>query len=188
MKILLGGAGALGSQLALMLSDSGREFVVIDDDRVEVTNLSTTVYSSQHVGALKAVALCELLYRKAGCRGMPLPNTLDVHNLDVALMTAPDLVIDTFDNVQARGLLCRLDVPTVHVGVAENRTGMVYWDQVYRLPEGAPRGEDHICTHQLGRRILRFTAAVAAGIIENYMGGYDDQRSVITTEFLDIIL
>jgi hypothetical protein len=164
-RIVIAGAGALGSQIAMHLALPDREFLIIDDDRVEEENLLTTVYSRQHVGAMKAVVLAELLWRKCRCKSQTCTQTLTSRSR--VIMPLPAVLVDTFDNTEARELTRHGF--TVHVGVSENRTGSVVWDKFYAVPGGPPRGQNPICTHELGRPILRFTAAIAAGAIEEFL-------------------
>jgi len=175
--ILLAGCGALGSQIALHLATPDRRFLLIDDDHVEEHNVGTSAYSLHHVGAMKAVVLAEMLWRKceAQChvRTKTLGDRYDLFSIATA-MSKDDvnglLIVDTFDNIEARSATCNFGAPTLHVGVSEQRTGAVTWDEDYTLPESQfARGENPICTHHLGRRILRFTAAVAAEAAERFL-------------------
>lgn len=179
MRIAVCGCGALGSQIALYLARPDHTFLSIDDDRVEETNLGTTVYSRHHLGCRKAVVLSELLYHKVGCIAEPSTRTLT--RARTILSWQPDLVVDTFDNTEARRLTYKLWMPTVHVGVSATRVGAIVWDGRYQVPDGPPRGENPICTHELGRPILRLTAALAANVIEHYLST-DEQRDIWVTE------
>jgi hypothetical protein len=151
----------------MALAVPGRDFVLIDDDVVEDVNLGTTPYFTFHVGVPKVVALAELLYRRAECRALPMAETLE--RKQQILRIAPDLVVDTFDNAYARALTHNLFVPTVHAGVSEDRAGAVLWDLGYVVPQGLPRGQNPVCTHDLGRPILRTVALCAANVIERFL-------------------
>ena len=164
VTLIIAGCGALGSQIALHLAVPDRRFLLIDDDRVEEHNIGTSAYSLHHVGALKASVLAELLWRKCEAQSETNTRTLD-RNYG---FYAAGLIIDTFDNVESRALT--RGYTTLHVGVSEQRTGAVTWDEDYTLPTSQyARGDNPICTHHLGRRILRFTAAVAAEAAERFL-------------------
>jgi hypothetical protein len=186
MKICLAGNGAIGSQLALAICMPELEFVLVDDDVVEDVNVDTgtSAYYKQHVGSKKAVVLAEMVYRKCGSVAIPHPQTLTEKNLRVIMDC--ELIVDSFDNTDAHALLHGLAVPTVHVGVSEDRTGAIQWDEVYQVPTGVERGKGTICTHQLGRQILRFTANVAAGIIEHYLAT-GRRVNLLTTEKMNVM-
>lgn len=173
--ILICGCGALGSQIALHLARPERTFTLIDDDRVEEANLLTTVYQARQVGVYKVDALADLLWRKCRAHASASRRTLDRPPSG-----AYDLVVDTFDNPQARALTVGLPCPTVHVGVSEARTGALAWDARYVLPTGARRGENPVCTHALGAPILRLTAALAANTIEDFLATGRERDWVVT--------
>lgn len=181
--IIMAGCGALGSQIGLHLALAGRTFTLIDFDTVEPENIATTVYSERHIGALKANVLSDLLYRKAGCIAVPNPRRLerkitDIYNEGVTL------VVCTFDSLDSRLLCHRLSVPCVQVGVSAERTGAVIWDEHYAVPEApVPAEANPVCTHQLGRNILRTTSALAAGIIESYLATGDKQDLWVTEDY-----
>lgn len=179
-KIALFGCGAVGSLLALSLSDPDIQFALHDDDKVDENNIATSAFYKHHIGAYKAQVLAEMLYRKSGCKAVSDIKTVVSHAV-VDNVFVPDLILDCFDNVAARGLLCSLSAPTLHVGVSADRTGAVIWDADYILPDGAPRGQDQFCTHQAGKAIIRATAAVAARIVEDFLAT-GRQRSVVLTE------
>lgn len=181
MIIYLCGCGALGSQIAMAIAQPGLEFVMFDDDRVGEENIGTSAFYPHHVGTMKAISLAEMVYLKSRTRARPIIKTLE----RIQPLWGADLIIDTFDNVQSRMYTCGMD--TVHVGVSEDRTGAVIWDEVYTLPPREfERGHNPVCTHQLGRGILRYAAAVAAGVIERFMDT-GEKRSLVILENLRVI-
>jgi hypothetical protein len=186
--IVFAGCGALGSQIALNIADPEHEYVLIDDDRVGPENIGTSAYLSQQIGMWKADALAELLYRKGVHEIEAYMDTLDMSLYDYFGPASfdVDLAIDTFDNGEARSLTSSDVFPVIHVGVGDEHTGHVTWDEVWAPDEDSPpRGENPVCTHLLGRPILRFTAAVAAGVIEEFLET-GQRRSLMVTKGLSI--
>lgn len=179
MRIFLAGAGALGSQIALHLAHPDHTMMICDDDRVEDVNLTTTAFSTPHLGCHKAVVLSEMLYHKCGCVATPLARTLT--RARQILSWRPELVLDTLDNAEGRAVTHGLWVPTLHAGVSATRVGAIIWDGRYQVPEGPARGQAHICTRELGRPILRLTAALAANVVEHWMAT-KEQRDIWVTE------
>ncbi len=58
----IAGVGGLGSNVAMLLARSGvRQFVLIDDDVVEASNLNRQQYFPRHVGMRKVDAMEEIL-------------------------------------------------------------------------------------------------------------------------------
>lgn len=175
--ILCAGCGSLGSAIALHLAQPGRSFILIDDDVVEENNLATSAYHVAHVTQRKTNALADLLYRKARCEVVLILNDTQSDHISRhprLRREKIDLIIDAFDNSRARGYthnvnLAGRPIPVLHVGVSANHTGAIEWDECYTVPESILRGDNQVCTHNLGNRILRFTAAVAAGVIEEFL-------------------
>ena len=182
-QIAICGCGALGSWIALFLARPEIEFLFIDDERIEEHNIATSAYYSHHVGAWKANVLAEMVWRKGQSKAIVFTRTLELENTQVLMRY--NLVVDAFDNVVAREHTIPLN--TLHVGVSEDRTGAVEWDENYTLPEQQfERGQNPVCTHHLGAPIIRFTAACAAGEIERYLAT-GESRSFFVTESLQII-
>ncbi|HJL17279.1 MAG TPA: HesA/MoeB/ThiF family protein [Sandaracinaceae bacterium LLY-WYZ-13_1] len=123
-RVLLVGAGGLGSPAALALAESGvRRMTVIDDDAVDRSNLHRQLlYEDADVGADKAERAAARL-RRAGVeaeavRGRVLPDTAR------ALFAAHDLVLEGADNFATKFLSC----DAAHlVGVPLVQAGAVRW-------------------------------------------------------------
>jgi hypothetical protein len=183
MRITLCGCGALGSWIGLFLARPDVSFLLIDDDRVEEGNLLTSAYSTQHVGMWKVDALAEMVWRKGGSDSVIEKRTIVNSNQFIYRLEGgmqEGIIIDSFDNAQSRVLTTGWN--TLHVGVSEDRTGAITWDHIYTPPPiRFPRGDNPICTRQLGRGILRMTATIAATIVEDWIDR-GVQRSVVVLE------
>lgn len=183
MKIAIAGCGALGSRLAFEIAHPDHEYLLIDDDTVEAHNVGTgtSIYSRQHIGAGKATVLAELIYRRAQALSVIETRTLTANRTHC--LEECDLVVVTFDNADARNLCYNhFAGPLVQVGVSQANTGQVTWRADYTpLPALHRRGEEPnpVCTAHLGRHLIRFTAAVAAGLIEEFLST-GRQTSVLT--------
>ncbi len=104
-RIVLCGAGALGSHLAEhLLRQGARQMTVIDFDRVEQHNLGTQSYEEGDIGALKVDALRARCYRATGVEIVVVSQPLTERNAAKRLRHA-DLVLDTFDTSAARRLV-----------------------------------------------------------------------------------
>jgi len=182
MIITLFGCGAVGSQVALHLAHPDIKFILIDDDRVEEDNLLTSAFVKSQIGINKGQALANLLWRKNECAS-------DFHNLTLNIKNYPkfieksDLALDCFDNAEARNITCKHSIPTLHIGVSNQGTGGVTWDEDYNQLTGLPRGQDRFCTHLAGRGIIRLTASMAALVVEKYMENGKKISLVVTDGF-----
>jgi hypothetical protein len=180
-NIILLGAGALGARIALEIATPGKSMRVFDFDRVDDTNVASgaTIYTSQHIGAPKATVLASLLYRRAGIQawGNDQRVTADlVENYDY--FHGAELVLDCFDNREARGLTFAIEAPVLHVAVSGAGTGVIAWNEYYHLPDADP-GANPVCTHQLGRRLLVFTSAVASQVALEFLETGRQRNAVV---------
>lgn len=169
VKIVICGAGALGSNLACHLVRQGfTQLTVIDKDRVEEQNIGTQVYSLDDVGALKAEILRNLIYREVAEEISAIGQELSEKNAG-KLLKGHDLIIDVFDNSVSRGCVSTtskaLGIPCLHAGV-NGDYGEVRWDEVYRVPSDA--GDD-ICDYPLARNLILLVTSVTAEAIVRFI-------------------
>lgn len=105
-KVLLIGAGGLGAPILQYLVAAGLgELTVIDDDRVEASNLQRQViHREADVGLAKVDSAVQAAHRlDAGARITPIRGRLTPENA-LELFAAHDLVIDGTDNFATRYL------------------------------------------------------------------------------------
>ena len=175
--IAIVGCGALGSRIALELN--GQDLLLWDDDRVEEQNVGTSAYSLHHAGRFKTAVLSEICARR-GIRAQFTIDTLDRGN--VKRLSGMSLILDCLDNVPSRTLLTGLGIPTLHVGVSAEGSGSCLWDHDgYQLPsDGYSRGQNPVCTHQLNAQLLRMTATVAVGVVEDWLKSGQTRSALVT--------
>jgi molybdopterin-synthase adenylyltransferase len=109
-KVLVVGAGGLGSPMLMYLAAAGIGTIgIVDDDRVDITNLQRQiVHATRHVGDLKVDSARETLARvNDGVRIETHPIRLTADNAE-ALIGQYDMVADGSDNFATRYLLTDL--------------------------------------------------------------------------------
>lgn len=198
-NILICGCGALGSNIAMNILAPEHNYTLIDDERVEQENLQTTVYNSSELRVLKVDALASQMIFKMGAHlfttsfpVIPLRKTLQDHKrIQRKLSTlrwSDNLIIDTFDNIEARSYTTKFpDIPTVHVSIGEHGIGAIEWNNVFNLPtEGYPRGENPICTNELGRNLILFTSTVASVIINKFLATGVKESAYVNVNNLEV--
>jgi sulfur-carrier protein adenylyltransferase/sulfurtransferase len=106
-KVLLIGAGGLGSPTALYLAAAGVGTMgLMDGDTVDVSNLQRQIlHTTENVGRPKAESGTEMLRAlNPDVNVIPLPTRIDVDNV-MDIIKDYDLVIDGSDNFDTRYLL-----------------------------------------------------------------------------------
>lgn len=105
-RVLIAGAGGLGSNIAMCLTRAGvGRLSLYDFDRVEAANLDRQGYFADQVGFLKVEALAENLRRVgAGTRIDTFPRRIEEKNVEETIAEA-DVVVEAFDDAGAKALL-----------------------------------------------------------------------------------
>jgi molybdopterin/thiamine biosynthesis adenylyltransferase len=183
-RIALCGAGALGSNLADNLARQGvRALRVIDLDRVEEHNISTQIYGEAEIGAWKAEALRNRLFRTTGVEIEAIRKELTSENART-LLKEVDLILDTFDNSRSRQAVQEtaraLKTPCLHVGLYADY-GEIVWDEQYRVPRDVA---GDVCDYPLARNLVMLTVAVASELALRFIvAGEQHSRSITLGDF-----
>jgi molybdopterin-synthase adenylyltransferase len=122
-SVVIIGMGGLGVAAAPFLVGAGvRELILVDDDRVELSNLQRqTLYSEEDVGSLKVEA-AHVRLKKLNTTVHIQTHALRLNETNATSMLAhADVVLDCTDNFAARYLLndvcCTLKKPLVSASV-----------------------------------------------------------------------
>ncbi len=122
-RVLVVGAGGLGCPVLMYLAAAGVGTLgIVDDDRVELTNLQRQVlYDESHLGRLKAEAAAgKLSDMNSQITTIPYPERLTSRNA-LTLFARYDIIVDATDNFPTRYLIndaCVLtDKPDVYGAV-----------------------------------------------------------------------
>lgn len=111
-RVLIVGAGGLGSPAAIYLAVSGvGKIVLADPDTVDLTNLQRQIlHVTQNIGRLKVDSAKEMLLRlNPGVEIETVPLRLDEEQLD-GLIQNVDVVLDCSDNFSTRHAINRVCV------------------------------------------------------------------------------
>lgn len=159
--IVIVGAGALGSHVALFGRNGDARVVVVDFDRVEPKNTLSQFHGRMGVGRNKAQALQQALHGLFGARVEAVPHRLVAHNAE-ALLAGADVIVDCVDHAETRRLMQRFAadraIPCLHGALAaDGRYGRVMWSPGFTVDEGG----DGVATCEDGEH-LPFIALVAA--------------------------
>ncbi len=171
VRLVVCGAGAVGSNLTLNLVRQGFRLIrVIDDDRVESHNIGTQTYTLSDVGAFKAEVLQAEVFRAVEVEIEAERRRLTEKNVEKLLAEA-DIVIDGFDNTASRLLVtefCRkTGIACLHVGLSADYAE-VLWNENYRVPQEGAGGVD-VCDYPLARNLSQFAVALASEALVRYV-------------------
>jgi molybdopterin/thiamine biosynthesis adenylyltransferase len=170
LRIVLCGAGALGSHLADNLVRQGiTKLRVIDKDRVEEPNVSTQLYGESDIGAWKVEVLRNRLFKSTGAEIDAVRKELTAANAR-QLLSQSDLIIDAFDNSASRLLVQQIAraaaTPCLHVGLHTDYCEVI-WDENYRVPAEVT---GDVCDYPLARNLVLLAVAIASESIVRFAG------------------
>ena len=122
-KVLLLGAGGLGSPTALYLAAAGVGTLgIVDDDEVDVSNLQRQViHTTERVGVAKVDSAADQIHQlNPGVKVNKYPVRLDADNI-MEIIQGYDLIVDGVDNFPTRYLLndasVRLQIPVISAAI-----------------------------------------------------------------------
>lgn len=162
-RIVICGAGALGSQLADNLARHGAANLrIVDRDRVEEHNIGTQIFDRSEIGAPKAETVAARVFRATGAEIESFNKTLDEKSI-AKLLRGADIVVDCLDNSAGRALLtqhCREHgLDCLHLGVNADY-GEARWNENYLVPEDV--AGVGACDYPLARNLLLLVVAIGS--------------------------
>ena len=100
------GAGGLGSNIAIALARTGiGKLIIIDFDKVEITNLNRQQYKVSQLGEYKAEALASNLKEIAPYVEVETHNVLITAENAVELLESADIICEAFDKAENKAML-----------------------------------------------------------------------------------
>ena len=122
------GLGGLGSNIAVALVRAGiGKLLLIDFDRVDITNLHRQQYKANQVGRYKTVALAENLSEIAPYTEIKTVTAKITEENFADLLKEADLVCEAFDNAEAKAMLVNgvlEQLPNCYLIAASGMAGM----------------------------------------------------------------
>lgn len=100
------GLGGLGSNISISLARAGiGKLILIDFDRVDITNLHRQQYKASQIGKYKADALSENLKEIAPYTELEAHNVKITENNAVKLLKEADIICEAFDVAEGKAML-----------------------------------------------------------------------------------
>lgn len=193
MKILICGLGAIGSNLIdqLITIAPQNEYYGIDYDRVEDRNTITQIYNNAQIGMPKVKAIMtslHLKHRKFSYKPFDkklsepkdLLNIMNAINFDVD----QDLIIDCFDNIEARAIVRNGTLATniFHIGFSPKLHAEMYWNEKYIIPIKEDDSDD-ICENPLAKPFILLTVSFASMVVQEFLSRKDKFNYIIYNRY-----
>ena len=122
------GLGGLGSNIAVALARAGiGRLILIDFDRVDITNLHRQQYKADQIGRYKAEALAENLSEIAPYTEIKAVTEKITGENMVGLLKDADIVCEAFDSAEAKAMLANgvlEQLPDRYLVAASGMAGM----------------------------------------------------------------
>ena len=122
------GLGGLGSNIAIHLARAGiGKLILIDFDRVDITNLHRQQYKANQIGLYKADALAENLLEIAPYTEIKTVTAKITEENFADLLKEADVVCEAFDNAESKAMLVNgvlEQLPECFIVAASGMAGM----------------------------------------------------------------
>ena len=122
------GLGGLGSNIAIALARAGLgKLILIDFDRVDITNLHRQQYKAEQIGMYKTVALAENLKEIAPYISLEIHTERITEENAVTLLKDADIICEAFDDAECKAMLTNTvlsELPYKYLVAASGMAGM----------------------------------------------------------------
>lgn len=122
------GLGGLGSNIAISLARAGvGKLILIDFDRVDITNLHRQQYKANQIGMVKTDALSDNLKEIAPYIDIESHTVRITDNNAVELLKDADIICEAFDDAECKAMLTNLvleTMPDKYLVAASGMAGM----------------------------------------------------------------
>jgi sulfur carrier protein ThiS adenylyltransferase len=122
------GLGGLGSNIAIALARAGiGKLILIDFDRVDITNLHRQQYKANQIGCYKTEALAENLLEIAPYTEVKAVTTKITEENFADLLKGAEVVCEAFDNAESKAMLANgvlEQLPDCYLVTASGMAGM----------------------------------------------------------------
>ena len=122
------GLGGLGSNIAISLARAGiGKLILIDFDRVDITNLHRQQYKADQIGMYKTDALAENLREINPYIEFETHTERIAEENAVTLLQGVDIICEAFDNAEAKAMLTDIvlsELPDKYLVAASGMAGM----------------------------------------------------------------
>ena len=127
-KVAICGLGGLGSNIAIHLAraDVGK-LILIDFDRVDITNLHRQQYKADQIGMYKTVVLAENLKEIAPYVSVEIHTERITEDNALTLLRSADIICEAFDDAECKAMLTNTvlsELPDKYLVAASGMAGL----------------------------------------------------------------
>ena len=126
--VVICGLGGLGSNIAIALARAGvGRLILIDFDRVDITNLHRQQYKANQIGMNKTDALSENLREIALCTDLETKTVRITEDNAMEILQDADVICEAFDDAECKAMLTNLvleTMPEKYLVAASGMAGM----------------------------------------------------------------
>lgn len=189
-NVLVLGLGALGSNLVPLLVRNGfLKITGLDFDRIDRHNPANQYFTLTDVGRKKTAILKNKIHRELGVQISIIDRKVETVN--PSQFRSFDLIIDTFDNWEARSFIqkaCRelgIAERLLHMGMSDQGYSEIKWDNYYNIPKVEAEQED-VCEYPLACNLVYNTVSLSAEVICQYIDNGNQNNCTFTINDLSI--
>lgn len=189
-KVIVIGAGGIGSWATFLLAKMGAEnIIVIDDDVIEEHNVGSQLYDDKMIGMKKVNALSQMIKRNLSVEVTPLSNFVTENDeLTMSKLVDEDtIVVLGVDSIEARQMIGKLLCGKSILGIVDGRMGgeqvEVYTyksaDDYYKSIENFGAASPDICTERAIVYNTNMCGALICSQVKKLMKGQDFKKNII---------
>ena len=144
--VLICGCGGLGSNIALMLARAGlKKLILVEFDKVEITNLHRQFYKPGQIGLAKSEALAENLKEYAPyVEYEPHVEKVTAENIET-LSKEADVICEAFDKADAKAMLVNAVLEKIPEKYLVAASGMAGYKEANLIKTKKLSGKFYFC-------------------------------------------
>lgn len=156
------GLGGLGSHIAMALARAGiGKLILLDFDRVDVTNLHRQQYKASQVGQYKTQALSENLKEAAPYVELEAHAVRITEKNAVQLLKEADIICEAFDCPEAKAMLANIVLEAMPEQFLVAASGMAGLDSANGIRTRKVTGRFYLCGDEVSE------VAAGAGLVSS---------------------
>ena len=140
------GLGGLGSNIAIALARAGiGKLILIDFDRVDITNLHRQQYKAEQIGMYKTVALAENLKEIAPYISLEIHTERMTEDNAVHLLQDADIICEAFDDAESKAMLANTVLTEMRDKYLVAASGMAGLEDANRIKTRKVTSKFYLC-------------------------------------------